>query len=363
MPKSAMPSDAEDAILPPAPARSSAKEALYRAALGPAHAEHYLPVFAHFDERGATGPAWNTSAAVGNLGWLVYRQLWGAAGEFAAALAAWALIAAGLAFWADFLPIGVRVGLALALLLLLLAVPGLYGTALLHAQVCQRMIAAVQQAATMEEACTLLRRQGDAHRRRCAWGLAGLLLAALLAGGVWMAWPTQPALPPVVSGPSPAAALTPVEPSPTRASAPVEVPTEAPPAAMATAPAMPVEPSPPTTAAAPTTETRAAPVSQTVAPTDARSSPAAVPDPPVPEVAVRTQGHGVSVGLFAVPVNAERAQARLAAAGLPVMKDPIESARGTLTRVRVGPFERPEQAQAAAERVLALGFDARLYAP
>lgn len=363
MPKSAMPSDAEDSVLPPAPAGSSAKEALYRAALGPAHAEHYLPVFAHFDERGTTGPAWNTAAALGNLGWLVYRQLWGAAGEFAAALAVWALIAGGLAFWADFLPMGVRVGLALALLLLLLIVPGLYGTALLHAQVCQRMIAAVRRVATMEEACTLLRRQGEAHRRRCAWGMAGLLLAALVAGAVWMAWPTQSVPPPVVSGPVPAADLTPAEPSPASARAPVEAPIEAPPPAMGTAPATPVEPPPAPGVAAPTTDTRAAPVSQTVAPADARSSPAAVTDLPVTEVAVRIQGHGVSVGLFAVPVNAERAQAKLAAAGLPVMKDPIESARGTLTRVRVGPFERPEQAQAAAERVLALGFDARLYAP
>ncbi|MFT5933195.1 MAG: cell division septation protein DedD [Hydrogenophaga sp.] len=363
MPKSAMPSDAEDSILPPAPSGSSAKEALYRAALGPAHAEHYLPVFAHFDERGVSGPAWNTAAAVGNLGWLVYRQLWGAAGEFAAALAVWALIAAGLAFWADFLPMGVRVGLALALLLLLLIVPGLYGTALLHAQACQRMIAVVRRAATMEEACTLLRRQGDAHRRRCAKGMAGLLLAVLLAGGVWMVWPTQSVSPPVVSVPIPAADLAPAEPSLASASAPVEAPIEAPPPAMGTAPATPVEPPPAPGVAAPTAETRAAPVSQTVAPPDARSSPAAVTDPPVTGVTVRIQGHGVSVGLFALPVNAERAQARLAAAGLPVLKDPIESARGTLMRVRVGPFERPEQAQAAAERVLALGFDARLYAP
>lgn len=365
MPKSAMPSDAEDSVLPPAPAGSSAKEALYRAALGPAQAEHYLPVFAHFDERGTTGPAWNTAAALGNLGWLVYRQLWGAAGEFAAALAVWALIAGGLAFWADFLPMGVRVGLALALLLLLLMMPGLYGTALLHAQVCQRMIAAVRRAATMEEACTLLRRQGDAHRRRCAWGMAGLLLAALAAGVVWRVWPTQFVSSPVVSAPIPAAGPIPAEPSPASASAPVEAPIEAPPPAMATAPVTsvtPVEPALAPGVAAPTAETQAAPVSQTVAPADARSSPA-VTDPPVTGVAVRIQGHGVSVGLFAVPVNAERAQAKLAAAGLPVMKDPIESARGTLTRVRVGPFERPEQAQAAAERVLALGFDARLYAP
>jgi len=336
---------------------------LYRAALGPAHADHYLPVFARFDEQGTTGPAWNTAAAVGNLGWLVYRQLWGAAGEFAAALGVWALIAAGLAFWADFLPAGARVGLALALLLLLLLVPGLYGTALLHAQVVQRMIAAVQQANTMEEACTLLLRQGDAHRRRSAWGMAGLLLVALVAGGVWLAWSTQPVSPSVVSSPIPVADLARAETSSASAAAPVESAIETPPAATATTPTMPVEPASVPVATAPPAETREVPVFQTVALADTKPPQAAATQPPVAGVAMRVQGHGVSVGLFALPVNAERIQAKLAAAGLPVMKEPIESARGTLTRVHVGPFERLDQAQAAAERVRALGLDARVYAP
>lgn len=321
-----------DSVLPPAPGGSATREALYRAALGPAHAEHYLPVFSRFDERGTNGPAWNTSAALGNLGWLVYRQLWGAAGEFAVALGVWALIAAGLAFWADFLPSGVRVGLALALLLLLLLVPGLYGTALLHAQVVRRMIAAVRQATTMEEACTLLRQQGDAHRRRTAWGMAGLLLAALVAGGVWMAWPTPSASPPVVSSPIPVADLARAEASAPSASVPVEIPIETPPVAAVTLSATPAE-------------------------------PVAVTELPVAGAALRVKKHGVSVGLFAVPENAERIQAKLAAAGLPALKEPIESANGPLTRVRVGPFERRDQALAAAERVRALGLDARVDAP
>jgi cell division septation protein DedD len=353
---------------------------LYRAALGPAHADRYLPVFSRFDARGANGPAWNTAAALGNLGWLVYRQLWGAAGEFAAALGVWALIAAGLAFWADFLPTGVRMGLALALLLLLLLVPGVYGTALLHAQVVRRMIAAVRQATTMEEACTLLRQQSDAHRRRSAWGMAVLLLVALIAGGVWMAWPTQPVppaspvlpvLPPVVSSPIPIPTPVPVPvPDLARAkasvagvSAPVEVPIKAPPVAAVMLSATSAEPVPPTVAAAPPAETRRVPVAQTVGLADTRAQATAAPKQPVIETALRGKEHGVSVGLFGVPENAERIQAKLAAAGLPVLKDPIESANGPLTRVRVGPFERLEQAQAAAARVRALGLDARVYAP
>ncbi len=71
----------------------------------------------------------------------------------------------------------------------------------------------------------------------------------------------------------------------------------------------------------------------------------------------------MSVGLFAVPENAQRIQAKLVAAGLPVLQEPIESANGPLTRVRVGPFERRDQAQAAAARVRALGLEARVDAP
>jgi cell division septation protein DedD len=350
----------------------NARQDLYRAALGPVHAEHYLPAFARFDERGANGPTWNTAAALGNLGWLVYRQLWGAAGEFAVALGIWALIAFGLAAWVNFLPLGVRAGLALALLLLLLLVPGLYGTALLHAQVRRRMIEAVKQAATVEEACTLLRWQGDAERRRGAWGVAGLLLAAVvLAWGLW-SWSntadTVAASPAVegsvVQGAAPAE--TPAESAP--AAAPHIAATAAPPSADADdgEPAAAETPAP--AVAASSTETAAeaqatnAPDAALVVPTPDRAAPATLGAPPA-GVAVRVKGFGVSVGLFGVRANAERAQARLEAAGLPVLSDPIESARGPLTRVRVGPFDNREQAQAAADRVRALGLDARVYAP
>lgn len=348
----------------------NAQQDLYRAALGPVHAEHYLPAFARFDERGVNGPTWNTAAALGNLVWLVYRQIWGAAGEFAAALGIWALIAFGLAYWVDFLPLGVRAGLALALLFSLMLVPGLYGTALLHAQVRRRMIAAVKQAATVEEACTLLRWQGAAERRRGAWGVAGLLLAALLAGWVWMSWPSpitassagSGEAPPVeqvapVPAPAPASTGAPAEPLP---AAPTDTTTAAPiDAQAAAAHSQPPADSPPGLPAAASTESQ---------PSSAASGAAAPPvaaaaEPAVPEVPVRIKSYGVSVGLFAVATNAERVQRQLEAAGLPVLSDPIESARGPLTRVRVGPFDSREQAQAAAQRVRALGLDARVYAP
>lgn len=77
----------------------------------------------------------------------------------------------------------------------------------------------------------------------------------------------------------------------------------------------------------------------------------------------RVKGFGVAVGMFAVADNAERVASQLSGAGLPVLTDPVESARGRLIRVRVGPFEQREQADAAAARVKALGLEARVYTP
>lgn len=368
-----MPSSSES--LPPAQV-PNVQQDLYRAALGPAHAEHYLSVFARFDERGASGLAWNTAAAAGSLGWLLYRQLWGAAGEFAAALAVWALIAAGLAFWVEVLPLGVRAGLALALLLLLVAVPGLYGTALLYAQVRQRMVDAVKQAATVDEACTLLRWQGDAQRRRGAWAVTGLLMAGAALGCALWFWPgglaPLPAAPVVdavtANGP-------PVDASAAVANAEAPAPAAGEPVAADLPPAADTAPAgeaSASAAAAPEDASGAVPAPDVPTPAPA-PAPAPVPVAPVPAtapttappsaVAVRVKGYGVSVGLFAVADNAERARTKLEAAGLPVLMDPIESARGPITRVRVGPFETRAQAQAAAKKVGALGLDARVYAP
>ena len=67
--------------------------------------------------------------------------------------------------------------------------------------------------------------------------------------------------------------------------------------------------------------------------------------------------------MFADPVNAQRAEARLREAGLPVLSDPVESSRGTLTRVRVGPLPDRAAADAAARQVRDLGLEARVYGP
>lgn len=297
-------------------------EALYRAALGPSGAGVYLSVFARFEERGRSGPVWSARAALGNLAWLVYWRLWDAvlaqAGLTVAAVAALGWL------WlrADGLPMGVRTGVTVAVVVLWFALPGLWGLAWLHSGLRQRGTAAVEAADTFKEALERL------ERSESAWRLPGLgasaaaaLAVVLLAGVVWQQWRV-----PVAAG--------------------------APATAPATSDARPAqaqpEPDIESVIERPAVKAAAAPVPSILA---------------APAIRPRVRGFGVNVGMFAVEANAERAQAQLAEAGLPVLADPIESARGPLTRVRVGPFERREQAEAAATTVRALGLEARVYAP
>jgi cell division septation protein DedD len=318
---------------------------LYRAALGPAAARAYLPVIARFEARGRPGLVWNTRAALGQLGWLVYWRLWDAV-----------LAQAGLAFagaaalgwlWtrADTVPGGVRIGLTVSALLLWCALPGFWGMAWLHRGLRDRVTAAVEEADSLPDAVQRL------ERAEIGWRMAGLAAAAaalgagvLVAAVVWQQW--RP------SGEAPQPAQTAPPPSLT-ATAPAGAPAPAP----ALPPPVP-EPEPPSLEPLPVEA--AAPV-----PVPAPAAPASPPAPVAAEPALqpRPRGFGVNVGIFAQEANAERARARLAEAGLPVLQDPIESARGPLTRVRVGPFERREEAEQAAAKVRALGLDARVYAP
>lgn len=299
---------------------------LYRAALGPAGASAYLPVIARFEERGRSALVWNTRAALGQLAWLAYWRLWGAA----LAQAGLALAAAAALGWlwmrAEGVPTGIRIGLTASALVLWCALPGLWGMAWLHRGLRERVAAAVEQADSFQEAVERL------ERSEYGWRVAGLVAAAaalvvvaLLAGVVGQQWrPTvvdaaqvQPSVPP-----QQAPQVLPV-------SSPAVLPVQA-----------PVEP----VAAAP-------------------AAPAAEPAPAAPVLRPRPRGFGVNVGMFAREANAQRAKTLLVEAGLPVLDDPIESARGPLTRVRVGPFERREEAEAAAAKVRALGLEARVYAP
>ncbi len=351
-------------------ALASATEALYRAALGPGRTASYLPVFARFDERGLAGTHWNHAAAWLNLNWLLYRRLWRQALVYAVALAAalglWWWARAAMAAW----PAGVRWGLLALIGVLAVAVPGWWGTAWLHADVRRRMTDAVRRARTVQEACGLLQAVGPLR-----WGWVVALLAqvaVVFALGLRTGGGPGAAVP----------ASAPVEPTVAEAAAPAPLPTPAPmpsPAASASDGVV-AEPAPALVSASSGGASVAGTVTAEAPPPKPKASaptpppilaPATRPSPPPSQASAssadapraRWQGHGVNVGIFADPANAERAAARLRQAGLPVRTDPVESARGPLTRVRVGPFDTHDQAEAAAETVRNVGLEARVFGP
>jgi hypothetical protein len=88
----AMPAPSQPAAIAP----ESATIALYRAALGTVNVGRYLPVFERFDEEGRAGPSWNWAAALLTLNWLVFRQLWGTALVYVAAVEGLVLLVLGL---------------------------------------------------------------------------------------------------------------------------------------------------------------------------------------------------------------------------------------------------------------------------
>ncbi len=67
-------------------------------------------------------------------------------------------------------------------------------------------------------------------------------------------------------------------------------------------------------------------------------------------------GFAVQIGIFAQPGNASSALAKLQNAGLRGYSEPIAAPEGEQQRIRAGPFETQARAQAAAEKIRALGL-------
>lgn len=349
---------------PPAAATApeSATTALYRAALGPVNTAHYLAVFERFDEAGRASPVWNPAAGLLTLNWLVFRQLWGSALVYLACAQGLAL----LVLWAArrFLhwPPSVEWGVLLTLLLLSIAIPGAYGNALLHADTRRRMTRAVREARTVREACAALEKQSSSKRRLAALALVNLLLAGALASA-WLGGGFKPGLPApaatLVESPIEAPVAPPAPAAPAAEPEPVAAAAALPPAAPPPEPEpAPVIVTPPSLPASPSPAAQVPPAE----PTQVAVSKAAPPKTPV-AMAAAPQAHGINVGLFADPANADKAHARLVEAGFPAILQKVESPKGEFTRVRVGPFASRAKADEAAARIRALGLDAVVFAP
>ena len=86
--------------------------------------------------------------------------------------------------------------------------------------------------------------------------------------------------------------------------------------------------------------------------------PAATPTKKAVEL---QHGYYINVGLFAVPANGAGAQQKLKKLGLPVYSELVEAKNGPVTRVRVGPYAKRSQADAAAKKVRAAKLDAFVF--
>ena len=267
----------------PAGPTESAMATLYRAALGPLRPERYLPRFERFDTLGRTQPGWNWAASLCTLNWMALRHLWTPALLYVAAAEGLGLLLFGairtLLPW----PEPVQWGLVGAFALLAFALPGLYGDAILHAEIRKRISRALASTRTLPEACAQLAQQAASPRRLAA---LAALNTALLAAAL-LAYQLLPQDPPASAAAAPAASA-PVTATPASAASGMQPPApaerlqaaEPAPARPATEPlppaSAPLEPAPP--AAAPATP--AAPASSATPPAPAPAAPASAASPP-----------------------------------------------------------------------------------
>lgn len=301
----------------------NAMAAMSRLALGPVNTDYYLKVFERFDDTGRTTTTWNWAACLCTLNWMLFRQLWGAALVYVAAAEGLALIVFGVGRSFLHWPVGIELGVLGAFAVLAFAVPGLYGNAILYADIRKRIARALAASRTVPEACALLEKQASSRKRLQVLVLANVVLglAALIAylalspsdvkplalepavtvaqatAAAQAASATHPvgALPAPEAEQTPATPTTPAAeatatpvapPAPAAASAPTPVAPApaavAPPAATTAAP-KPTEPpasAPPAAAKASTPVTKASapkpatPAASTRAPTAAASTPA-----------------------------------------------------------------------------------------
>ncbi|OIQ65285.1 sporulation related domain protein [mine drainage metagenome] len=213
-----------------------------------------------------------------------------------------------------------------------LVLPAVLGNALFYTKCRRQMAAAVAAHATLAQACAALGQRSSSRRRsgflvlmNWVWlGIAALIYALLV---------------------HPAPLLVPVSPrigevSGVLSAAPVVLPA-------------PVARTAPAVASMP--EAVVQPASQNRA-TQTEQAPVAVP-------AAAPAGHYVNAGLFAQAANARKTQARLLAAGLPVVTQKLQVRGQVLTRVQAGPFANRAKAQRAVAKIHALKLEASLAPP
>ena len=350
----------------------NAMTALSRLALGPVNTDYYLAVFERFDSTGRTTTTWNWAACLATLNWMVFRQLWGAALVYVAAAEGLALIVFGIG--RSFLnwPPGVELGVLGAFAVLAFAVPGLYGNAILYADIRKRIARALAASRTVPEACALLEKQASSRKRLQMVVLANGVLgvAALIAYLVWSPSDTKPlALEPAVTVAQATAAATaasataPAASAPARPQAAGQVASTAAPMPEAAPEPAPVAESRPDPAPASTPAPAAAAAKASAAPKASASTapPATVTPPPAePAPSARPASAPASKAAASAPAPAKTATPA-ASARASATPSPAASAASTPAPRREAAASRasaatkpkaPASATAAADKPL-----------
>lgn len=337
----------------------NAMAAMSRLALGPVNTDYYLKVFERFDDTGRTTTTWNWAACLCTLNWMLFRQLWGAALVYVAAAEGLALIVFGVGRSFLHWPVGIELGVLGAFAVLAFAVPGLYGNAILYADIRKRIARALAASRTVPEACALLEKQASSRKRLQVLVLANVVLglAALIAylalspsdvkplalePAVTVAQATAaaqaaPATKPVGALPEPEAEGAPTPPTP----AP-EVATEPPPAPAPQAPAAALKPAPAPVASAPLAVAQApattavqksaeppAPVPSASSTPSPAAAKASTPKPATPPASTRAPAPAASATATATATAPARREAASRAAARTKPKTPAAAASST----------------------------------
>ena len=394
---------------------------LYRAAIGSVSTDYYLPIFTHFESTDRVGMRWNWAASLCTLNWFAYRRLWGAALVYSGAVVTIALMIFGIGRLVLQFSQTIELALLLTFALAAFVVPGLFGNAIFYADSRKKMAHALSVSATLDEACSMLKRRAGSRARLASLALANAAVVAAMVSGYFFSPKSDGlslGLPPpaqtrnAVTGPAldaapaPAPAPVPAMPAPAQAApdltATASSPTSTPTTPLEAVTAKPDTPPPPTPQAIEAAVSKV-PNAEAVAGSDAPTKPnvespakapaktaAKAPEKAAATVPVKAPAkpsikaaekkpvvaptkankapaqdapYFINVGLFADDNNARNARVKLTDAGFAAFTTELKTSKGVMTRVRVGPFGSEAAAESAQAKIRAMGLEALIIQP
>lgn len=322
---------------------------LYASRLRPRSRSFYLFQFKRFDALDRSLPSWNMAAAFFTLSWCCLNGLWREAGKYLIAVAAGALI-----WWFGIrpaLPPAIALGVAAALWLLAMAIPGLLGNGWYWRKIKAQTLQAITESPNMAIAHAVLQAQAQTplHKTAAMLALALPIAAATGAGLALLPATTTPGGSSTSSQSlqeSTAAAL-----ATTRPEENVNAPTAASSPAHADVSGEPSQPAP-------------QPFSGNASPqTEVQSAPAGSKDHAQPQTnADLVPGKFyLNVGVYSDAASASKTLAQLKKSKLPALTQKLASNKGEVIRVRSGPFESQKRAEKAARVLQAAQIEASIF--